>query len=145
MDPYVVSYTRQGRNMVDAPINGIGHAPDSRWNNFRDNLGYILKYSRKLNLAKVIPQQVLSSTGYCLAQTPATGAEYLVYASNGGPFTVDLSAMNNRRKLAVEWFNSATGKTISQGSINAGSTSQSFTPPFSGDAVLYLVDTSGHN
>jgi hypothetical protein len=145
MDPYVVSYTRQARNMVSAPINGIGNAPDSRWDNFRDNLGYILKYSRKMNLDKVLPQQVLSSTGYCIAQTPATGAEYLIYASLGGPFTVDLSAMSNKRKLSVEWFNPATGKTMSSNPINAGSTSQSFNPPFDGDAVLYLVDTEGHN
>jgi hypothetical protein len=144
MDPYVVSYTRQGRNMVDAPINGIGHAPDARWDNFRDNLGYILKYSQKMNLTKILPQQVLSSTGYCIAQTPATGAEYLVYASNGGPFTVDLSAMSNKRKLAVEWFNPSTGTTMSQSPIAAGSSSQSFSPPFEGDAVLYLVDTTGH-
>ena len=111
MDPYVVSYTRQNRNMVNAPINGIGQAPDARWDNFRDNLGYILKYSRKMNLAKVTAQPVLSSTGYCLAKVTPTGAEYLVYASFGGSFTVDLSAMTNQRKLAVEWFNPATGET----------------------------------
>ena len=145
MDPYVVSYTRQNRNMVNAPTNGIGQAPDARWDNFRDNLGYILKYSRRMNLAKVTPHPILSSTGYCLAQVPATGAEYLVYASYGGPFTIDLSAMTNQRKLSVEWFNPATGTTTSQSPITAGSSSQSFTPPFSGDAVLYLVDTSGHN
>jgi Protein of unknown function (DUF4038)/Putative collagen-binding domain of a collagenase len=132
------------RNMVNAPINGIGHAPNPRWDNFWDNLGYILKYSRRMNLAKVIPHQVLSSTGYCLAQTPATGAEYLVYASHGRPFTVDLSAMSNKRKLAVEWFNPATGTTTTQSPIPAGSASQSFSAPFSGDAVLYLVDTEGH-
>ena len=97
-----------------------------------------------MNLAKVIPNQVLSSTGYCLAQTPATGAEYLVYASLGGPFTVDLSAMSNKRKLVVEWFNPATGKTTTQSPISAGSASQLFSPPFNGDAVLYLVDTEGH-
>ena len=144
MDPYIVSYTRQGRNMVNAPINGIGNAPDPRWDNFRDNLGYILKYSRKMNLAKVNAQPVLSSTGYCLAKVSSTGAEYLVYTSNGGPFTVDLSAMTNNRKLSVEWFNPATGTTTRQSPITAGSSSQSFSPPFSGDAVLYLVDTNGH-
>ena len=28
--------------------------------------------------------------------------------------------------------------------MTGGSTSRSFTPPFSGDAVLYLVDAAGH-
>jgi hypothetical protein len=49
------------------------------------------------------------------------------------------------RKLMVEWFKPVTGKTILQDSIPAGSNSQSFSPPFTGDAVLYLVDTTGHN
>jgi len=76
------------RNMCDAPTNGISRAPDTRWDNFRDNLGYILKYSRKLNLANVMPHNTLSSTGYCLAQTPASGAEYLVYSPSGGQFHI---------------------------------------------------------
>jgi hypothetical protein len=57
---------------------------------------------------------------------------------------MDLSAMSNSRKLVVEWFNPASGETISQNSIAAGSTSRSFSAPFTGDAVLYLVDTEGH-
>jgi len=31
------------------------------------------------------------------------------------------------------------------GAIMGGSASQSFTTPFSGDAVLYIVDAAGHN
>jgi hypothetical protein len=45
--------------------------------------------------------------------------------------------------LAVEWFNPATGETIAQDPVKAGASSQSFTPPFKGDAVLYLADTRG--
>jgi hypothetical protein len=52
--------------------------------------------------------------------------------------------MSNKRKLAVEWFNPSTGTTMSQSPMAAGSSSQSFSPPFDGDAVLYLVDTMGH-
>ena len=144
MDPYLVYYPRQNRNMCISPVNGIGDKPDPRWENFRDNLGYILRYSRALNLANATPRSSLCSTRYCLAQTPAAGAEYLVYAPKGGSFTVDLSAMPNDRTLAVEWFNPTTGKAISDRPIAAGSSSQLFTPPFSGDAVLYLVDTAGH-
>jgi hypothetical protein len=144
MDPYVAYYPRESRNLCDSPTNAICSGPDKRYDNFRDNLGYILRYSRKLNLAKVAPNSSLSSTGYCLAQTPPVGAEYLVYAPSGGSFTVNLSAMSRSRTLSVQWFNPSTGVAIPGGAIPAGSSSQTFSPPFNGDAVLYLVDTTGH-
>ena len=144
MDPYLVYYPRESRNLCASPTHSICQAPDTRYNNFRNNLGYILKYSRKLNLANVAPRDSLCSTGYCLAQTPSVGAEYLVYAPAGGAFTVDLSAMPGSRTLSAEWFNPSTGAVIAGQSIPAGSSSQVFTSPFSGDAVLYLVDAAGH-
>jgi hypothetical protein len=144
MDPYLVHYPRQNRNITVSPVNGIGSKPDHRWDDFRENLGHILQYSRKLNLAGVRPQSSLCSTGYCLAQTPSIGAEYLVYAPDGGSFQLDLSAMPSSRMLAVEWFRPNTGTRISMTPIAAGSSSQRFTPPFRGDSVLYLVDTAGH-
>jgi hypothetical protein len=144
MDPYVVHYSRQSRNNFETSTNGISNRANPRWDNVRDNMGYILNYSRRMNLAKVLPHHEVSSTRQCLAQLPAKGAEYLVYAPTGGPFTVDLSAMSPQRKLKVEWFNPATGVTTVQASIAAGSKSQEFTPPFCGDAVLYLADEEGH-
>lgn len=144
MDPYLVYYPRENRNLCVSQTNGICTGPDPRYDNLRDNLGYTLKYSRKVNLALVTPHASLSSTRYCLAQTPPVGAEYLAYAPSGGSFTIDLSAMPRARTLAVEWFNPSTGATIVDRPIHSGSSSQSFTPPFSGDAVLYLVDTAGH-
>jgi len=144
MDPYVVYYPRENRNLCASPTNDICSGPDQRWDNFRDNLGYILRYSRRLNLATVAPRGSLTSTGYCLAQTLPVGAEYLIYSPSGGSFTVDLSAMPPTRRLAVEWFNPSTGTTIAGPPISAGSSSQSFTPPFNQDAVLYLVDTTAH-
>jgi hypothetical protein len=144
MDPYLVYYPRQNRNLCLMPVHGVGTRPDPRWENFRNNLGHILRYSRKLNLANVLPRTSLSSTKYCLAQTPSAGAEYLIYAPLGGSFTVDLSAMPSSRTLTVEWFNPGTGETTSETPIVAGSATRSFTTPFSGDAVLYLVDKLGH-
>ena len=144
MDPYVVYYPRQNRNLCVAPTSGICSGPDTRYDNFRDNLGYILRYSRKLKLASVTPRSALCSTGYCLARTPSAGAEYLVYAPAGGTFTVDLSAMPASRKLAVEWFDPSTGSAIAGDAVPAGSSTRSFTPPFNGDAVLYLVDAAAH-
>jgi hypothetical protein len=144
MDPYVLYYPRENRNLCASPTQGICNAPDKRWDNFRDNLGYVLRYSRKLHLANVAPRPELCSTTYCLARTPAAGAEYLVYAPSGGHFTVNLSAMPATRTLAVEWFSPSTGDTIVGNPVSAGSSAQLFTPPFSEDAVLYLVDTAGH-
>src|ERR1035438_6840685 len=100
----------------------------------------VFKFQMRCSGATSISHGSLCSTRYCLAQTPATGAEYLVYAPAGGSFTADLSAMPASRRLALEWFNPSTGATIAGDPVPAGSSSQSFTPPFSGDAVLYLVD-----
>jgi len=138
----VIYWTSGNRNLCQSPSNGVCSGPDSRWNNLRDNLGYTLTYANKMDLAKMTPQGNLSSTGFCLADNVATGAEYLVYAPNGGTFTVNLAATT--RVLNVEWFSPASGTTTTGGTITGGS-SKSFTPPFGSDAVLYLVDTAGHN
>ena len=144
MDPYLVYYPRENRNLCASPTHAICRGPDTRWDNFRNNLGFILRYSRRLVLANVTPRGSLCSTGYCLAQTPSVGAEYLVYAPSGGPFTVDLSAMSGSRKLSVEWFNPSAGAAIAGDPIPAGASSQKFRAAFGGDALLYLVDTAGH-
>jgi len=142
MDPYLIYWTTGNRNLCQSPSNGVCTGPDSRWNNMRDNLGYTLSYANKMDLAKMTPQGSLTSTGFCLADNAATGAEYLVYAPNGGTFTVNLGVTT--RALNVEWFNPATGATTAGAAITGGST-KSFTSPFSGDAVLYIVDAAGHN
>jgi hypothetical protein len=144
MDPYLVYYPRQNRNLCEDPRHGIGSQPDRRWEEVRNNLGSILQYARRLNLANVGPRADLCSTSFCLAQTPARGAEYLAYAPTGGSFILDLSAMAKSRSLNVEWFDPGSGKTVSQDPIAAGSPSQRFTAPFAGDALLYLVDSAGH-
>ena len=145
MDPYVVYYPRENRNLCTAPTNGVCAAPDPRWDNFRDNLGYILSYSRKLDLGAVLPSSSSCSTSYCLAQTPATGSEFLVYAPNGGTFTVDLSHATGRT-MNFEWFDPAVGKVVSSGTVPGGNAAQSFTTPsaIATDSVLYLVDSAGH-
>ena len=150
MDPYVIFWPSGGRNLCDnntQPPHGVCSQPDPRWNNFRDNLGYALVYANtKLDLAKMSAQPARASTGHCLVDNVATGAEFLVYAPSGGGFTVDLSAQAGA-KLRVEWLNPANGAVMSGGTVAGGSSSQSFTPPWGGanDAVLYLVDTAGRN
>jgi hypothetical protein len=68
-----------------------------------------------------------------------------VYAPDGGTFTVDLSHATGRT-MNYEWFDPATGKIISTGSVPGGSNRQSFQTPASiaDDAVLYVVDSAGH-
>jgi len=46
--------------------------------------------------------------------------------------------------LNVEWLNPSTGAVTSGGQVRGGSSAMAFTPPFTGDAVLYLVDSAGN-
>jgi hypothetical protein len=140
MDPYEVYWSSGNRNLCQNPVNGVCSGVDPRWENFRDNLGYAVAYANKMDLAAMTPQGGLASTGWALANTAATGSEFLVYAPNGGSFTVNLS--NTTRALDVEWLNPSTGATTPAGTVNGGSSTQSFTPPFGGDAVLHIWDPS---
>ena len=139
MDPYDINWPGSQRNVCSNAVNGLCSAPDPKYNNLRDNLGYTLSYAKRLNLAQAQPQGSLASTGYCLANPASTNAEYLVYAPSDGTFTVDLSATTNT--LKVEWFNPSSGTAISAGTVSGGTAAQRFTAPFSGDAVLYLADS----
>lgn len=142
MDPYTVDYPRQDRNHCVKPVNGICSAPDPRWENVRDTLGYIIKVSRRVDLADLSPRDTLSSTGFCLGSTNANAAQFIVYAPAGGSFTVDLSAAPPSHRFSVMWINPATGAETNSGTVAAGSSHQSFTPPFAGDAVLLLLDAA---
>src|SRR5262249_9102400 len=115
--------------------HGIGSAPDPRWDNVRDNMGYIRSYAEGMNLAAMTSRGDLSSTKHALASTDSNHPEFLVYAPSGGNFTVNLSSLAG--SLAVEWMNPATGAKTAGAPVSGGST-QTFAPPFSGDAVLYL-------
>jgi len=134
MDPYDGHATGRG-----APA---GYDPNNSTDvSLRLNLGYVQNYAQRMNLVTMTPTNntSLCSTGYCLRHAVATGAEYLVYSPTGGGINVDLSAVSSSKVLNVEWFNPSTGTTVSGGTVNGGSV-QSFTPPFSGDAVVYIYD-----
>ncbi len=131
MDPYVVFYPREKRNLCPDPVHGIGSAPDSRWNNVRD----IRSYADRMNLAAVAPRKNLSSTGRALVSIDSAHPEFLIYAPSGGNFTVNLSGLGGQ--FTVEWMNPATGAKTAGASVTGGST-LTFTTPFGGDAVLYL-------
>ncbi len=135
MEPYEIYWSSGNRNLCGSPTNGVCSSPDPRWDNLRNNLGYIVSYGNRMNLLAMTPQPTLSSTGYALANASAAG-EYLVYAPNGGSFTVNLSATPG--SLSVEWFNPSNISVTTSGTVPGGSNNVPFTPPFTGDAVLYL-------
>jgi collagenase-like protein with putative collagen-binding domain len=93
-------------------------------------MGDTRRYADTMNLAAMSPRGDLTSTGYALANP---GSEYLVYNPDGGPFTVNLQSATYQ----VQWFNPSTRQILSGGSVSGGG-SQLFSPPFSGEAVLYL-------
>jgi hypothetical protein len=97
----------------------------------RSTLGHTRSYASRMNLAGMTPLNALSSTSYCLA---SAGQEYLVYQPGSGSFTVDVVG----GAYAYEWFNPVTGNVAGTGTVGAVGGDQSFTPPFSGPAVLYL-------
>jgi hypothetical protein len=142
------------------------HPEDAQWDSLRDNMGYTLTYAKRINLAAMTPRPDLCSTGYCLANPVASGAEYLVYLPAGGTVTTIVKAilenfgLHSQRlssiylplaldslvtvdlsatpgEMSVEWFNPGTG-TTTPGSTTTGGTSRNFTAPFGGDAVLYI-------
>ena len=121
MDPY------------DHDILGKGR-PD-QWEGARRALGATRGLARRTDLANMTPTPDLASTKYCLANP---GHEYLVYQPGSGEFSVNLAAGN----YAYEWFNSTTSAVQNKGSIKATGGNRTFTPPFSGSAVLYLKAAS---
>jgi hypothetical protein len=102
----------------------------------RKAMGYTYMLAKKMNLAAMAPRGELTSTGYALANP---GSEYLVYAPSGGSFTVNLAAGS----YFFDWVNPSNGTTLSGGSFSAASGDKSFTPPFSGDAVLSIKAQAG--
>jgi hypothetical protein len=103
----------------------------SGWVAGRSAMGQTQSYASRMNLAGMTPLNTLSSTHYCLA---SAGQEYLVYQPANGPFTVNVVG----GAYAYEWFNPVTGNIAGTGTVGAVGGDQSFTPPFSGPAVLYL-------
>ena len=129
------SFTRGLNPLFMDPDEGvvIGGKLEKKWDPVRRNLGYTLRYARRMDLAAMTPQSKLSSTKYCLA---APGREYLVFLPGGGRAEVDLSAAKG--PLAVEWFEPAAGKTVKVAAIEGGG-KRALAAPFKGDAVVYLV------
>lgn len=126
----------------------------------RVNLGYTRIFANRMNMVVLSPLPDLCSTTYCLVNPVAKGAEYLVFLPSGGTVanilhrlgierdvsfnlrsdsTVDVDLSASPVELTVEWFNPVDGSTTYGGKVQGGD-AQSFTAPFSGDAILYIYD-----
>ncbi|MFN8445474.1 MAG: DUF6298 domain-containing protein [Caldilineaceae bacterium] len=123
-------------------VGGNGYNfSDPRWESLRSNMGYALDYAKRMNFAAMIPRPNLSDTAWVLANAgELNNAEYLVYQPRGGTFSVNLG--ETQGQLFVEWLDLETGQKI-EGDKVAGGAQHSFTPPFAGDAVLYLAQQPG--
>ena len=123
----------------DGAAYGTGHpwspADSARLEivSLRKNIGYALRYANRMDLVNMRPQGSLSSTTYCLQG----GTEWLVYQPGSGPFTVNLSSTQD--SLNVEWLNPQSGTVITGARIAGGTSNTTMTPPFGGDAILYLL------
>ncbi|HUW67411.1 MAG TPA: hypothetical protein VMW20_05100, partial [Candidatus Nanoarchaeia archaeon] len=124
-------------SLYDQPFEAPAEE-DADWENIRYNIGATVSYSNAMDLANMEPSDSAAdcSTTFCLINA---GQEYLVYQPGTGAFTVDVSA----GEYDYEWFRPSTAAVYSAGDVTAAGGSKSFTPPFAGDAVLYLkLDTS---
>ena len=120
MDPYHV------------PTGYWGGLTSRQLNLIRRNMGYALRLANQMDLAGMLPQPQLASSGYCLAQQ---GREYTVYAQDGQVWA-DLSGATGG--FTVEWLNPLTGSWRKGDTVQAG-TLHLFSSPFGGgDAILHL-------
>ena len=127
-------FTRGLNPLFMDPYRGvvIGGRFEKKWDPVRRNLGYTLRYARRMDLAAMSPQSKLASTKFCLA---SPGLEYLVFLPGGGKVEVDLSAAKG--ELSAEWFNPSTGTARKPTTVQGG-TKRILAAPFKGDAVLYI-------
>jgi len=107
--------------------------PSPTWqDSARRAMGQVRRYAEEMNLAAMTPQEKLSATGYCLAER---GREYLVYQSNKGEFTVNLS--DAQGAFSAEWLDINADRVIPGKSVEGGAV-RTFTTPFPGPAALRL-------
>jgi hypothetical protein len=102
----------------------------------RSALGQTRRYAQRIDLVRMRPRLELASTRYALV---APSREYLVYQPEQGAFTVDLRG--SRASFAVEWFDPGADR-ITRAEPVTGGGGVTFTPPFDGQAVLYLKRAS---
>ncbi len=104
-------------------------------------LGYRDRFFREriLDFAELTPHSERLVSGSGIVISANLGQEYVVYDSDGGEFTLDLSDMTGG--VYREWFNPRNGEYYDQSVITVEPV-QSFSPPFTGESVLHLIHVS---
>ena len=139
------SFTR-GHNVLfmdgyDGGVYGNDLRANSNAELIRKNLGYLLDYAARLDLANATPQGSLSSTGYCLAKT--TGRyQLLAYQDTSGAFTVNLTSLSGT--FTLDWLRPSTGATQAGSNVSGGAV-RTLTPPWSGEDAVALLELAGSN
>lgn len=98
----------------------------------QNELLWLFEFMNQTIWWEMSPDDDLTSNGHCLANP---GKEYVAYSKNGGPVSIDLAVVSN--EIQIEWFNPREGNYYPKESIPGGTT-QTLTPPFSGDWVLHI-------
>jgi hypothetical protein len=135
MDPYVIDWTSGMRNDCAGAVGGVCGSEDTKYDDFRQNLGYAALLGKEMDLVAMTPQPGLSSTGYCLAKVSNASPEYMVYAPTGASFTVDLSGAPGSR--TVEWIDLGASAQLPGAPVMGGAVVQ-FVPPDTSGVVLHI-------
>ena len=112
----------------------------SRWESARIAMRDVLHYADRIDLARMIPENNLSATRYCLSRA---GEQYIVYQPDRNrPFTVNGLIANET--YYFEWFDSSAGVLVEKGRLKPLDTIHCFAPP-GRSTVLYLNRSSSRN
>lgn len=123
---------REGQYTPTGTISGrVGTGLDPSFTIARYALGDARGYAERLNLKLCVPHGELSSTGLCIANP---GAQYLAAQPGSGAFSLTTIAGT----YDYEWWDPVNRTVNGSGSTTVSSGSNTFTPPFSGPAVLLL-------
>ena len=133
MDPYLSKIDKRNNPSGNTSDPYFGNTPDPYWETIRLAMGRTRLYAMKMDLASVTPQNSLSSTSFCLANT---GEEYLVYFPESATNSFTVKMLKGRYNF--EWYNPSTGKMEENGELKVHDGMHSFIIPFKGDAVLYV-------
>lgn len=119
-------------NLYDKPYESPG-AEDAQWERFRRNLGKVVEYAERIDLAQARPQPALASTGYCLADR---GEAYVVFQPEKKALVV--RGLLQGRAYDFEWFDTRANAVFDDGRFTA-SGDQRFFESERDDAVLVVV------
>ena len=121
-------------NSRSKPFVGISYAnsPGAAY------MTHLFNFWNGLGFSNLSPASIIIS-GQALAISDP-GNEYVVYAENGGSFTINLFATSGQ--FLVEWYNPRNGERISQSAISGGG-NRNFASPGTGDWALHLTRSSG--